>query len=268
MTTVDRAFAEPRLAALYDLFSPEAGRGDFTLYLPLVMSARSVLDIGCGTGQLLHRARENGHPGRLCGLDPAAGMLEVARKTATATATTPTSTTTPSPEIEWIQGDLSTAPAWRDTFDLAVMTGHAFQALLTDAEIHTALTAVAAALTPDGTFAFETRNPSAREWEDWHLRYSGRVTDPTTGATVENRCEVIAAEGDRVTFTHTYTSPTWDTPQQSRSTLRFLTPEALTTALTAAGLTITAQYGDWDHSPLTTTGPTPSPEIITLARRV
>ncbi|MEK8169819.1 winged helix-turn-helix transcriptional regulator [Streptomyces sp. M19] len=52
---------------------------DFTFYLPLVMSARSVLDVGCGTGALLRGARENGHTGRLCGLDPAVGMLEVAR---------------------------------------------------------------------------------------------------------------------------------------------------------------------------------------------
>ena len=79
---VDRLFAEPRLAVLYDLFCPWDPRGDFGFYLPLVLGADSVLDAGCGTGMLLRRARAAGHSGRLCGLDPAAAMLRVARAAA------------------------------------------------------------------------------------------------------------------------------------------------------------------------------------------
>ena len=75
---VDRLFSEPRLAELYDAFC--AGRPDFDFYLPLVMSAKSVLDVGCGTGELLRLAREAGHTGRLCGLDPAEAMLQVAQQ--------------------------------------------------------------------------------------------------------------------------------------------------------------------------------------------
>jgi ubiquinone/menaquinone biosynthesis C-methylase UbiE len=74
MTTVDRLFADTELAALYDAFCE--GRPDFAFYLPLVMAAESILDVGCGTGALLHSARETAHTGRLCGLDPATGMLE------------------------------------------------------------------------------------------------------------------------------------------------------------------------------------------------
>ncbi|WP_327249054.1 class I SAM-dependent methyltransferase [Streptomyces sp. NBC_01320] len=159
---VDKLFSDSRLAALYDLYCPWDARGDFTFYLPLVMSARSVLDVGCGTGALLRRAREDGHAGRLCGLDPALGMLEVARTR---------------PDIEWILGDLAAAPDWDRDFDLAVMTGHAFQQLLSDDELRLALTAIAAALTDEGSFVFETRNPLVREWEDWHVRYSGEVVD-------------------------------------------------------------------------------------------
>ena len=40
------------------------------------MAAPSVLDVGCGTGRLLHRAREAGHAGRLCGVDPDVAALE------------------------------------------------------------------------------------------------------------------------------------------------------------------------------------------------
>ncbi|MFI1396092.1 hypothetical protein [Streptomyces sp. NPDC020681] len=51
----DHLFADPGLAALYDVLNPTEDRGDFAL---------------------LHIAREAGHGGRLCGVDPAEGMLE------------------------------------------------------------------------------------------------------------------------------------------------------------------------------------------------
>ncbi|WP_460072396.1 hypothetical protein [Streptomyces sp. YKOK-I1] len=69
---VDAQFSDPRLAALHDLSCPWDARGDFTFYPPFVMAVSSVLDVGCGTGALLRRAREDGQTGRLRGLDPAA----------------------------------------------------------------------------------------------------------------------------------------------------------------------------------------------------
>ena len=187
----DRVFADPNLAALYDLFSPWDKREDFTFYLPLLMSAEAVLDVGCGTGALLHRAREEGHRGRLCGIDPARGMLEQARKR---------------PGIEWVLGDLESV-SWECEFDLIVMTGHAFQVLVGDDELQTALAAIRSALTEKGRFAFETRNPLVRAWERWAMEYTTQVTD-STGTVVRNECEVeIPVEGDVVRFSHTFTSP-------------------------------------------------------------
>lgn len=52
----DRLFSDANLAELYDVLHPWERRGDFGFYLPLVMSAETVLDAGCGTGALLHRA--------------------------------------------------------------------------------------------------------------------------------------------------------------------------------------------------------------------
>src|ERR1700730_12626952 len=120
---VDRLFCDADLAALYDLFCPW-GR-DFDFYLPLVMDAKAVLDVGCGTGALLHRARKAGHRGRLCGLDPARGMLEQARKRS---------------DIEWVLGDLAWV-SWERNFDLVIMTGHAFQVFIEDDEIRASLAA-------------------------------------------------------------------------------------------------------------------------------
>jgi ubiquinone/menaquinone biosynthesis C-methylase UbiE len=169
----DRLFDDLYLASLYDLLSPWDERGDFTFYLPLVMSSDSVLDVGCGTGALLHRARDEGHQGRLCGIDPANGMLAQARKIS---------------DIEWVLGDLAST-SWNSEFDLIVMTGHAFQVLVEDDDLRTALAAVRSALTPDGCFAFETRNPSVRGWESWSTEYSTQITD-STGSVIRVECKV------------------------------------------------------------------------------
>ena len=190
------------------------------------MSAEAVLDVGCGTGALLRRAREAGHAGRLCGLDPADAMLDQARTRS---------------DIEWVLGDLASV-AWDQEFDLVVMTGHAFQVFVEDDELRASLAAIRSALTEDGHFAFETRNPLVREWERWNPD---------------------SVDGDVVSFTTTFTSPGWDRPQVSRSTLRFLDADSLASFLSGAGLAIEEQFGDWDRQPLTDT----SPEIITIARR-
>jgi SAM-dependent methyltransferase len=242
----DRHFADKQLARLYDLFAPW-GEPDDHFYIDLVMRARSVLDVGCGTGLLLRKARELGHAGRLVGLDPAEGMLDVARERS---------------DIEWIHGDLSTVQ-WECEFDLIVMTGHAFQVFVTDDKIRDMLAAVRLAFTDDGRFAFETRNPLVRRWETWTPEHAVEVAYPGGGvARMEHQVE-LPVEGNIVRFTSTYTAPNLDGPQQSHSTLRFLDLDALTAFLTEAGLAIDALYGDWDRSRLTAT----SPEIIVIARR-
>ena len=166
-------------------------------------------------------------------------------------------------DIEWIQGVLRSA-TWNREFDFIVMTGHAFQALVEDQEIRSALSAIRAALSDEGCFAFETRNPHVREWERWAGRYAGKVTD-FRGHRVRMDTDIDAPfDGHVVAFHHVFSCPDWTQDQISHSTLRFVRPEALARFLDEAGLIIEAQFGDWDRSPLTDR----SPEIITLARRV
>jgi len=245
---VDRQFAEPELAALYDHFCAWDRRDDLDFYLPLVLAAGRVLDVGCGTGMLLRRARTDGHTGRLCGLDPAAAMLGVARAAR--------------PDVEWIEGDLSTV-TFDQEFDLVVMTGHAFQVLTSDAELTGALAAIARALAGNGRFAFETRNPLARGWEHWTPANAQSVTGPDGQPVRQASAVQLPVSSELVSFTCTFTSPAWDQPRVSHSTLRFPGAQALAGLLSAAGLTVAEQYGDWDRQPLTGT----SPEIITIACR-
>ncbi|AKN69192.1 methyltransferase [Streptomyces sp. PBH53] len=244
---VDHAFADLSLAALYDRLNPWGPGDDF--YLGLLREAGSVLDIGCGTGQLLRRARAEGHRGRLMGLDPAAAMLVQARRER--------------PDIEWVLGDVRVRH-WREDFDLVVMTGHAFQELLTDEDIRTCLHAARAALRDGGRFVFETRNPGARAWERWTPdRVQEIIAADGTPVRVWHEVRGEGPDRGRVRFTETYDGDGWPAPRVVHSVLRFLDAGALEDFLTEAGLRVVEQYGDWGRGPL---GPD-SPEIVTVARK-
>jgi ubiquinone/menaquinone biosynthesis C-methylase UbiE len=242
----DLLFADAELAALYDAMNP--GRDDYDFYRPMVMAAHAVLDVGCGTGSMLHQARDAGHGGRLCGLDPAPGMLAQARRR---------------DDVEWVLGDLSSI-AWDAEFDLVVMTGHAFQVLVEDDELRDALASIHAALKPGGRFAFETRNPSARAWEAWEAEVRSAFAGPHGESVQVSRKVTTPFNGRVVSFSHTFQSVAWDQSRVSHSTLRFIGKADLDAELARAGLMLEVQFGDWDESPLTET----SPEIITIARRI
>jgi SAM-dependent methyltransferase len=208
------------------------------------MESQAVLDVGCGTGMLLRLAREAGHGGRLVGLDPADAMLDVARAARA--------------DIEWVHGDLASVGFGR-AFDLVVMSGHAFQVFVTDDEVHATLAAVAAALNDDGRFAFESRNPAAREWEKWLPAHAAEIVT-ASGEKVRMEQRVEHFDGARLTFTLTFVGEGWT--DVSRSTLRFLDAFELDRFLDDAGLVVEARYGDWDGRRVTAA----SPEIITVTR--
>lgn len=226
-----------QVAELYDVLNPWGPSDDF--YLQLVLAADAVLDVGCGTGTLLAAARSAGHPGRLVGLDPDPAMLDRARR---------------HEGIDWVLAPAAAA-TWRSEFDLTVMTGHAFQSLLTDDDLRASLAAIRAALRPGATFAFETRNPAVREWEQWAAGEPMRVGDLAVSYQVE------PVVGDVVRLSETFQSPRWAQPHVDRGALRFLDRDSLGSVLTEAGFAVEQQFGTWDRRPVEDT----SAEIITLA---
>jgi len=235
-------YSDEEAAALYDVLNPWGPSDDF--YLALVMDARSVLDVGCGTGAMLHRARQAGHTGRLCGLDPDRANLGVAQRRT---------------DIEWVTGTAASM-AWESEFALAIMIGHAFQVLVSDDELRASLNAIRQALADGGRFAFETRNPLARAWESWNPGNAMDVVDPS-GRPVRISYEVESVVDDVVTFTETTSAPDGIQLRVDRASLRFLGVDALAGFLSDAGFEIEAQYGGWFREPLDPA----SPEIITVA---
>jgi SAM-dependent methyltransferase len=236
-------YTDEEAAALYGVLNPWGPSDDF--YLELVMAAPSVLDIGCGTGALLRRAREAGHAGRLCGVDPDRASLDVARVRT---------------DVEWVQASAAAIP-WSGEFDLAVMTGHAFQALITDQDVRDSLHGIRRALADSARFAFETRNPSARAWESWTPDRGVTVMDPA-GRTVRVWHRVESVVGDVVTVAETTSDASGLVLRVDRAPLRFMDAETLTGFLDETGFDVEVRYGGWGREPFVPD----SPEIITIAR--
>jgi SAM-dependent methyltransferase len=242
-------YSDADAAALYDLLNPwdPARYPSDAFYHDLVMTANVVLDVGCGTGSMLHQARQSGHPGRLVGLEPDRAMLDRARRRT---------------DIEWVAG-VAADVAWDREFDLATMVGHAFQCLVGDDELHASLTAIRAALREGGRFAFETRHPQACAWQDWNPSNVSEVVD-AAGCRLRIWHQVERVVGDVVTFTETTSDADGTVLRVDHASLRFLDVPALGALLAGADFVIEGQYGDWHRGPITGA----SREIVTIARRI
>jgi SAM-dependent methyltransferase len=230
------------VAALYGVLNPWGASDDF--YLDLAANAAAVLDVGCGTGTLLHRVRETGHKGRLCGIDPDDAALELARRRN---------------DVEWISSNAATM-AFSHEFELALMAGHAFQFLVTDDDVRQSLTAIRHALLDGGRFVFDTRNPTARSWEQWNPENAIDVVHPA-GRGLRVWHEVEDVSGEVFTITETTADSDGAALRVDRAKLRFFTVDELEVFLADADFQIEAQYGGFSREPLEPF----SSEIVTVA---
>ncbi|MDQ6662613.1 MAG: class I SAM-dependent methyltransferase [Chloroflexota bacterium] len=69
---------------------------------------KTILDVGCGTGRLLRKARERWPDAQLLGVDPADGMVEVAHQL--------------NPDATFLQGTAEALPLPDESVDLAFST--------------------------------------------------------------------------------------------------------------------------------------------------
>ena len=140
------------------------------------------------------------------------------------------------------------------------MAGHAFQFLVTDDDVHDSLAAIRHALLDGGRFVFDSRNPTARSWEQWNPEHAIDVVHPS-GRGLRVWYEVEDVSADVVTITETTADLDGTALRVDRAKLRFLAVDELEALLTEAGFKIEAQYGGWLHQPLELL----SSEIVTVA---
>jgi 2-polyprenyl-3-methyl-5-hydroxy-6-metoxy-1,4-benzoquinol methylase len=216
----DAHYTDPRMVALYDTLCGWSADRDF--YLSLAdETVASVLDAGCGTGLLTVAFVRDGR--RVVGVDPAEAMLAVARQR---------------PGGGKIRWQCTTLQDFRSdqTFDLIIMTGHAFQCLLTDEEILAALRSAAALLSPGGRFVFETRNPLAQTWLKWQPETSRVTGSLPDGTAFDSHHRLISLAHPFVTFEQVFQFGTDPRQRISASTLRFAATEEIVTLARQAGL--------------------------------
>ena len=241
---VDPAFARHDMAILYDSFNTHGADGDF--YLSLAQSPCRILDLGCGTGSVALRLADLGHA--VTGLDPAPGMLDVARQKDKAGT------------VCWLAADARDF-ALGETFDLIIMTGHVFQVFLDDAETLAVLSSARRHLAEGGRLVFESRNPPARAWEGWIEERTCERTDVPGIGPVEVYYQVRDAWGDFVRFDAVFTLLKTGERRINESTLRFPDRNTIAQLLKAASFSSVKWLGDWDGTPLAPH----SPEIIVIA---
>jgi SAM-dependent methyltransferase len=215
----DAIFEDPRLAQVYDPLDPD--RSDLAVYAEMAaqLGARSVLDVGCGTGTFACMLASRGL--EVTAVDPAGASLAVARSKPGAEA------------VRWLHGDATSLPPLQ--VDLATMTGNVAQVFITDDEWDAALRGVRAALRPAGRLVFETRDPARQAWLAWTPERSFTRTEIPEVGMVQSWHELTDVSGELVSFRSVTVFEADGTVLGSDSTLRFRERDEVTASLAAAG---------------------------------
>jgi SAM-dependent methyltransferase len=239
---VTNAFDEPRLAQIYDPLYPD--RSDLDAYAALAHSfgARSVLDIGCGTGTFACLLADRGFD--VIGVDPAAASLDIARAKPGAD------------RVRWLHGDATTLPPLQ--VDMATMTGNVAQVFVTDEEWASTMDCTYAALRPGGRLVFETRDPQQMAWLSWTRDQTFQRVEIAGMGTIATWDEVTDVQGELVTFKGTVIFEKDGGVLTADSTLRFRGRDQVAESLMAAGFTVEDVLDAPDR---------PGLELVFVARR-
>jgi SAM-dependent methyltransferase len=230
--TDDALYRDPDLAQFYDL--ENEGGPALDTCRRLAADAGSVLDLGCGTGQLAASLATSFVDGRaVFGGDPAAAMLEIARQRPGGH------------KVTWVRSDAQSVRLGR-RFDLVLLTGHAFQVFLTGEDQKAVLSTIAGHLAPEGRFIFDARNPAAEEWREWVPEQSERrIEHPRFGAVKAWNDVVHDAATGIVTYQIHYQVVESGRTFSASSKILFTAREALAAMLDEVDLEVDEWLGNW-----------------------
>jgi SAM-dependent methyltransferase len=218
----DAVFATRRLAGIYDLVEGERGDLDHYLAIAAEFGARSVLDVGCGTGTLACLLADRGVD--VVGVDPAAASLDIARAKPGAG------------RVRWLRGDATTLPELQ--VDLATMTANVSHLILTNDDWSATLRGIRAALCPGGQLVFEARAPARKPWLRWNREGTYQRLDIPGAGTVETWWDLNEVRGDYVSYRRTYVFGADGATLTSDSTRRFRSRAQIEDSLRSAGYTL------------------------------
>ena len=241
----DAIFHEPRLAEVYDPLDPD--RSDLDVYAAMVdeFGARSVLDVGCGTGTFACLLATRGLD--VTAVDPSPAMLDVAARKPGAD------------RVRWVVGDATSLPLMDVEVDMAVMTGNVAQVFLTDDKWTATLTALARVVRPGGMLVFETRDPARQAWQEWTREKSYLRTDIPGIGVVETWEDLTDVDLPFVSFKSTLIFESDGAELVSHSTLRFRSRAEVEESLPANGFVVEDVRDAPDR---------PGRELVFVARRM
>lgn len=229
---------DSRLASLYDVDNPDGPDHDYWRRLARQLGPRTIIDLGCGTGLLTVSLASLSRS--TVGIDPDAGMLTVAQNR-------------PNVEnVEWRLGDSRTIAPTKA--ELTLMTGNVAQHIGPHDWPRT-LADIAAALSPGGVLAFETRNPESEPWRAWNPSET-RSTRETQHGRLTEWLEVTEpdAQGTVILTAHNVWAETGEDLVVTQP-LTFRSAEQLVEDLESVGMRVRDIHGGWNGAQLGASSP-------------
>lgn len=196
------------------------------------MGARRLLDVCCGTGIVtIHVAKVLDYA---VGIDIAEGMLKQAKRKAHQAN-----------NLSFLKLD-ATQFSLDKRFDIAIMTGNAFQAFLSDEMLAGALNSISNHLDNGGRFIFDTRLPTADNletdaemslWQTYQLPDKGEVNYMGMSERYDAENSILYLKKER----HYQDGTT----VHSSIDLKYRKLSEIEAFLAQAGLSITEKYSSW-----------------------
>ena len=201
-------------ASIYDYDNPNGPDHDFYRKLADDNGAKSIVDLGCGTGiftiTLVSQERD------IIGIDPAHAMLEIAKNRLNGR------------KVTWIEGTGDKIPV--NFADFIFMTGN-----------------VVKGLKEGGMLAFETRNPKAKAWKEWHQE--NEIRDTPAGKLCETTIIEPPDENGVVTMHIHNEFLNHNQKVYIKQKLQFRNYEQVVKDLECAGLKVLTCYCNWSCVP-------------------